>query len=250
MKRKINFKEKLEKLENFLFDPHVCICCNYECDLDNNYRLCSKCVDKLNFIGNQYCLKCGDKIGDGYDFCINCKETSYNFDCSRSVICYDEISSPIIQRFKYNGQKMYAIPLAYMLNDYYAESDITVNAVTYVPMPKDRQKERGYNQAEELAKEFCKLTKLPLFDLLTRKTGTTKQSTLTAKERRENIKGNFTLINKAKVKNKDILLIDDVSTTGSTTNVCAKVLMKGGARTVSVLTVCKTPREYNMLKEQ
>ena len=122
------------------------------------------------------------------------------------------------------------------------------DVVTYVPMPKTREKERGYNQAKELAGEFCKLSKLPMLDLLTRKDDVVKQSTLSAKERKENIKDSFSAINKARIKGKDILIIDDVSTTGSTTSECANVLKKAKARSVCVLTVCKTPREINMMK--
>lgn len=250
MKLKMSIKERLEKLENFLFDPHICICCMGECDLDNNYRICSKCKDKINFIGNNFCLKCGDKIGEGYDYCINCKDEIFNFDYARAVMCYDDVSAPIILRFKYNGQKMYKIPLSYLLYDYYNDSDIVADIITYVPMPESREKERGYNQAKELAVEFSKLSKLKLFDLLKRKDDKIKQSTLTAKERKGNIKDSFSVINKDVVKGKDILLIDDVSTTGSTASECAKVLKKNKARSVCVLTVCKTPREKNLIKEQ
>ena len=245
---KINIKEKLEKLENFLFKSHSCICCAGECDLDNDYQICSKCKDKIEFIGNTFCLKCGDKIGDGYDFCVNCKDTSYHFDYSRSVMCYDEVSAPIILRFKYNGYKIYKEPLAHLLFDYYKQSDIVVDCVTYVPMPETREKERGYNQAKELAVEFAKLSGLPLLDVLARRDDKIKQTTLSAEERKQNIKNSFCTINKACVKNKVVLLIDDVSTTGATSSECAKVLKQAKARSVCVLTVCKTPREINLLK--
>lgn len=246
--RKMKLKEKLEKLENFLFDPHICICCGGECDLDNKYRICSKCVDKLDFINKSYCLRCGEKIGDGYDFCINCKDTSYNFDYARAVVTYNDISAPMIMNFKYNGQKIYSKPLSYLLYDYFKDSDLICNAVTYVPMPKTRQKERGYNQAEELAKEFCSLSKLPLYDTLIRKDDTIKQATLSAEERRANIKDSFSAVNKAVIKGKDFLLIDDVSTTGATTSECSKVLKNAGAKSVCVLTIAKTSRELNFNK--
>jgi len=249
MRNKI--KNKLEKLEAFLFNPHLCICCNGECDLDNNYRICSKCKDKLTFIDKSFCLKCGDKIGDTYDFCQYCQNNNFDFDYSRSVLCYDETSSPMIIKFKYNGQKMYKYPLSHLLFDYFKESDLVVNSVTYVPMPKKRQKERGYNQALELAQEFARLSGLPFYDFLERNEDKAiKQSTLNAKDRKENIKGTIGAINKRAIKSKDILLIDDVSTTGATTSECARVLKKCGARTVCVLTVAKTPREMAFVNKQ
>lgn len=248
MKQKKSIKEKLGLVEDFLFDPHICICCTRECDLDNDYRLCSKCVNKLEFIEKSYCLKCGEKIGEGYDFCINCKDNSHHFDMARAVLVYDDVSAPIILRFKYNSQKWYKTPLAHLLKDYYKNSDITTDCVTYVPMPETRQKERGYNQAKELAEEFNKLTNIPLFDLLTRKDDKIRQSTLSKEERIKNIQGSFSAINKSIIKGKDILLIDDVSTTGSTASECAKVLKASKARSVSVLTIAKTSREFNLMK--
>jgi len=146
---------------------------------------------------------------------------------------------------------MYKYPLSHLLFDYFKESDLVVNSVTYVPMPKKRQKERGYNQALELAQEFARLSGLPFYDFLERNEDKAiKQSTLNAKDRKENIKGTIGAINKRAIKSKDILLIDDVSTTGATTSECARVLKKCGARTVCVLTVAKTPREMAFVNKQ
>ena len=244
MKKKI--KETIEKIENFLFDPHVCVCCDRECDLDNDYRICSRCKDRIPFAKDHYCLKCGETIPESYDYCITCKNAKYNFDYARSIFAYTELTAPIILRFKYNGQRMYAKPLAHLMKDFYDDSDIVSQVVTYVPMPESRQKQRGYNQAYELCREFCELSKLPMLDLLKRKEETQKQSVLNAEERRKNIIGSFVAINKSLIKNKDILLIDDVFTTGSTTSECAKVLKEKGARSVVVFTLAKTYREENL----
>lgn len=244
----MKLKEKLEKLEDFLFDPNSCICCTRECDLDNSYRLCSRCVKNLEFIGDSFCLKCGEKIGSSYDYCLTCKEELFNFDYARAVLVYNEISAPIILKFKYNGHKWYKYPIAHLLKDYYSQSDIVANCVTYVPMPEKRFKERGFNQAEEMAREFGKLTNIEVLDLLTRKEETIKQASLTAEERRKNIKGSFIAINKNQINGKDILLIDDVMTTGSTVSECAKVLKENNARSVCVLTVARTSRELKLLK--
>ena len=73
---------------------------------------------------------------------------------------------------------MNRVPLAHLLNDYYKDSDIIADCVTYVPMPKTREKERGYNQAKELSIEFSNLSGLPLLDLLIRKDDKIKQAIL------------------------------------------------------------------------
>ena len=154
----------------------------------------------------------------------------------------------MILNFKYNGQAWQKEPLANLLKDYFENSDISADCVTYVPMPEKREKERGYNQAKLLAEEFSRKTGMPLFDFLIRKEETIKQSTLSAEQRKKNIIGSFSLINKNLIKGKDVLLIDDVSTTGATASECAKMLKIGKARSVFVLTIAKTSRESKLLK--
>ncbi len=232
----------LTKAEDFLLSAHSCIFCRRECDTDSPYRICSRCLKRVDFIGDKFCLKCGVKIGEGYDFCVNCQETSFDFDYSRSVFTYDDLTRPMIMNFKYNGQRTLKAPLGKLLADYYDQSDIVADIVTYVPMPKKRQKARGYNQAKELADEFCTLTGMPLVDVLARTKESERQASLNAKQRAENIKGSFEAINKAKIKKRNILIIDDVSTTGATTSECARVLKKAGASSVAVLTLAKTNR--------
>lgn len=233
-------KENLQKLEMFLFGSRACICCGKECDGENDYRLCNNCYKNIPFIKDRYCLRCGEIIKGDYDFCLKCKDDVYDFDYSRSVFVYTDLTAPIIMNFKYNGMKSHAIPLAKLLVDYYSTSDLIADSVTYVPMPKKRQKERGYNQSYELAKEFCKLSGLEFIDALERTKEDIRQASLNAKERRENLKGSFKIIDKKLVKGKEILLIDDVSTTGATANECAKILNKAGAKNVQVLTLAKT----------
>ncbi|MBR2908872.1 MAG: ComF family protein [Clostridia bacterium] len=233
-------KEKIRKVEEFLFGSRACICCGKECDGDNEYKLCKDCMDVIPFTKDNYCLRCGEIIKGDYDYCIKCKDRDFEFDYARSVFAYTELTAPIIFRFKYNGLRSYVYPLTKLLRDYFSTSDLIADSVVFVPMPEKRQKERGYNQSFELAKEFCKLTGLELLEVLERTKDNVKQATLNAKERSENIKGSFKVIDKNKVKDRELLIIDDVMTTGSTANECAKVLMKAGARNVQVLTLAKT----------
>ena len=237
---------KLIKMLNnafdFLFKSHKCICCGSECDSDENYRICSRCNEKITYaFDNHTCLKCGAVVEGDYDFCLTCKNRDYEFDRARSVFVYDDITSPMILNFKYNGLKSYSKAFAHMLAKVYSSSDLIFDSVTYVPMPEDRQKKRGYNQSYELCKEFSLLTGVPMIDALERTSLVSKQSTLNASQRAENIKGSFKISDKKLVKNREILIIDDVMTTGATANECAKVLLDAGALNVSVLTIAKTP---------
>lgn len=245
-KNKTTIKEKFNKIFDFLFASHKCICCGRENNLNNDYRLCSSCLEKIKFTkDNNTCLQCGSIINQGFDFCIKCKDTTYSFDKARSVFAYDDISASMILKFKYNGNKSYSLPLAHMLKSVFDTSDLIADSVTFVPMPKERQKKRGYNQSYELCKQFSSLTKIPMFDMLERTNNINKQSTLNAEQRAQNIKGSFKAINKEIIKNREIILIDDVMTTGATANECALMLIKAGARNVSILTLARTPSTIN-----
>ena len=236
-----DFKNKLNKIGEIMFPIYSCICCGKEIDSDSPYRICYDCFNKIPFTKNKFCLKCGEIIAGDYDFCITCKNKAYNFDYARSVFAYIPFTAPIILNFKYNHLKTHALPLANLLKDFFSTSDLIADTCTFVPMPEDREKERGYNQAKVLCEKFSELTGIPMIDSLVRIKSVTKQSTLKADERAKNIIGSFKAINKHAIKNKEILLIDDVMTTGATASECAKILRKAGAKNVQVLTLAKTP---------
>lgn len=241
--KKEKFMKIVNKIEDFLFEPHNCICCGRDMNQESSFRLCTRCEKEIPFTKDKFCLRCGEIVSGDYDYCITCKNRDYEFDYARSVFAYTSKTSPIIMKFKYNGCKTFAKPLANMLVDFYSRSDILANVVTYVPMPAKRLKQRGYNQSYELCREFSMMTGIPMIDVLERTFETNKQATLNASQRAENIKGQFKVINRDLVKNKEILIIDDVLTTGATANECAKVLNKAGAMNVCVLTLAKTPEK-------
>jgi len=231
---------RLEKLEDFLFAAHSCMACGAECE-DEGYRICFRCKKALDFISHRHCVICGTKIGEGYDICVDCKKEPRAFEKSRSVMIYDALSAQILLKFKFGGLKDYAKPLGKMLFDLFCRSDLFAHAATFVPMPKKREKERGYNQSYLLALEFCKLSNIPLICALERAREADRQTTLGREDRKKNLQGGFKVSDKKLVKDKEILLIDDVMTTGATASECAKTLIDAGAKSVSVLTVAKTP---------
>lgn len=236
--------EKLNKVEDFLFKPHSCMFCGSECD-DDLFRTCSFCKTNLDQIQNDYCLKCGAKLNGTYDYCIECKSDEHFFNVSRSVFVYDEISSRAVLKFKYGGAKTFAKPLARYLSLKFSTSDILADIATFVPMPKEREKKRGYNQSYELCKEFSIFTEIPFYSCLERTKNSERQTTLNKADRKKNLKGSFRSINKDVFKNKIVLLIDDVVTTGATADECAKTLINAGASEVNVLSIAKTPVLYN-----
>lgn len=109
-----------------------------------------------------------------------------------------------------------------------------------VPIHKKRYKERGYNQSELLASEIAKTLNISIEKhVLTKNVNNTPQSKLSKIERKNNANGVYKIINAQKIKNKKIIIIDDIYTTGSTANECSKVLKQAGASEIAVFTIAK-----------
>lgn len=217
----------------------ACLICRRECNQTLKYRVCSSCAEKLER-NEHICSVCGAQVPEGYDKCDYCRDKEYFFDYARSIFVYENLARELIIKFKFGGYKTYAMPLGKMLADYYEAKKMSAQVVTFVPMPRNRQRARGYNQAEHLADEFCLNLGMEPTETLLRENDDLKQSTLDADLRAQNMKGKFKLISRKLVKGKDVLLIDDIMTTGATASECARVLKEGGARSVVVLTVAKT----------
>ena len=120
-----------------------------------------------------------------------------------------------------------------------------------VPLHVKRLRERGFNQSLILARVIGEKQKIPVnFSLLKRHKFTSTQTGSNKKERKQNIKGAFEVTDKKEINGKNIILIDDVYTTGATANECAKTLIKAGAQKVSVLTMARVLPNYFQYKER
>lgn len=213
-----------EKFLNILF-PNVCGFCNKI----NNNSLCKSCElrlvkyeincikdytrDKQKYFDYLYCsLK--------YENIVRDKIIKYKFN--ENSYLYKTFAKIIIKNKKvYRFLKLY---------------DIIIS----VPMHKLKKAVRGYNQSELLAKELAKQLGLELKDnVLIKQKNTNVQSTLTKTQRRNNVKNAFVVKDTEKVKNKRVILIDDIYTTGSTVNECSQVLKKAGAKEICVVTIAK-----------
>lgn len=228
-----------EKFINLFYTKHIkCICCKGEIGKNNVYDMCENCYNSIPFIKTGYCKKCGLKFeNDAGGVCLNCKANNYCFEVARSVLNFDGDVVPLIHRFKYAKYKFLAEPLAYLLYDLFILQNWKIDAICYVPLFHKREKERGYNQSRELGLCLSKLADIPLYDCLERVKDTPTQTKLTKRERKENVKDCFRLVDKDKINGANVLLIDDVYTTGSTVNEVSKVLKGGGANKVYILTV-------------
>ena len=237
----------LKDILNFLLPPR-CINCGKIINDENG--ICTECFNQITFISEPYCSCCGlpfDKtIGVNKNMlCPKCvKQSKKNFRYSRSAIKYETISKNMILAFKFADKtenvKVFAKWLKLAGKDIFEEG-----ADVFIPVPLHYRRlvERKYNQSALLAKELSALTSIPTnFDSLVKHKATKPQVSFTSAGRRKNIKGAFSVKYAEKIKDKRVVLIDDVNTTGSTLNECAKVLLKAGAKSVDFLTLARVYR--------
>ncbi len=209
--------------------------------------MCENCYKNLPFIQHNFCVRCGLQFEkDGSGTCLNCKSNNFHFELARASLNFDDKVVGVIHKLKYARYKFLAKPLAYLLYDKLITQDWKIDLIAYVPLHPKRETERGYNQSRELAHHLATLTTLEIFDGIERIRNTPTQTKLSRRERQENVKDCFKVTDKSKVKDLNILLIDDVYTTGSTTNEISKALLKAGANKIYVLTVAHAGFKQNI----
>lgn len=144
-----------------------------------------------------------------------------------------------IHQLKYQNLRALAKPLARLLSDYFNDNYLPADRLVPVPLHPRRIRERGYNQSALLAEELGRLINLPVEDCLTRREHRPPQAkTTTVEERRANVSGVFTCHGQW-LRDKHVLLIDDVATSGATLDACAAALKAQGAASVRGLVVAR-----------
>ncbi|MBQ8430971.1 MAG: ComF family protein [Clostridia bacterium] len=171
--------------------------------------------------------------------CLNCKKNNYHFNYAQSVFSYKDNVAKIIQNLKYNSAKYLADPLGEFLYKKLIELNWKIDLITFVPLHTKRIKKRGYNQAEILADQLSRKSGIEIKNILERDKNTPSQTSLKVKERAKNMENAFKLIDN-NIKDLNVLIIDDVFTTGATVNEIAKVLKNAKAKNVYVLTLAHT----------
>lgn len=226
-----------------LFPSNItCFMCGEEVK-QSKFVLCEDCEKNLPR-NNNFCLKCGTPVHSNAHYCLNCKNNKRHFKIARAPLIYKDKVAISIKQFKYENKKYLAKYFSVFLEEKYNEIKkeiLPVDFIIPVPLHPTKLKERGYNQSKLLAEELSKRIDIPvLCDNLIRVKETKTQTKLSYIERQENLEGAFDVLNEDEIKGKVILLIDDVLTTGSTTDHCAKTLLKHKAKEVYVLTLATT----------
>lgn len=231
--KKIKFISKIKNFSNFFLDlifPKYCVGCNKE-----GVWLCQKCKNLIIVIKKSFCASC-QKLTPKGQYCSKCRQKYY---LTGVIIAahYEKkcVLKEAVHTYKYDHIKNLKYALAPLLINALYHRNFSKNLIILpVPLSKQRIKQRGYNQSEELAKVVAIKTSSKLITKkLIRIKNKTRQADLPRAKRLENIKGVFDWIGKNELKNKRVFLIDDVYTTGATVNECAKVLrQKAKAREV------------------
>lgn len=176
---------------------------------------------------------------DEEGLCGLCRRGLTGFDAAYAFGSYEGELRELIHLFKYSGIQTLARPLARMLLTALPR-DRSFDVITPMPLHWMKQWQRGFNQAELLAREVARVWNLPVQSLASRARATTAQAGLTAAKRRANVSGAFRA--KSGAAGKRILLVDDVLTTGATAGACARALKRAGAANVTCLTVARADR--------
>lgn len=174
--------------------------------------------------------------------CGNCQGRRFYFECAVAVMRSRGVMRDLIHRLKYN-QELWLAGLMGEILEVGLEDlrmvGVDFAAIVPVPLHRLRKREREFNQAEVVARELGSRTGKVVWDVLCRERYTVTQTHFDRQQRMQNLRDAFSLRQNTDVEGKDLLLVDDVLTTGSTLDECARVLLEGGANSVRALTVAR-----------
>jgi ComF family protein len=200
--------------------------------------ICSQCVSSIRLILPPYCLRCGHNLDYQDEPCFRCDAHPLHLEQIRSVAYHEGALRQAILALKYNHRADVVAPLAAFLQKYLGQNGLEFDLITAVPLHSERQLERGYNQAELLARALGAKIGRPYVAGLRRVRATQDQIGLSLSARHENVRGAFAG-DKAAFRGRRVLLVDDVCTTGATLDACASALELCGARSTFGLTVAR-----------
>ena len=214
--------------------PRRCPLCGST--LNRNERICSKCSRDVRFINRPVCRLCGRPL-----YTCSCRKGDYAFIRNVSPLVYTKSAKKGIHRMKFSDSPYSCVYFGKLMANSvrleYLDSGVRIDCVIGVPMHKDEVMVRGYNQAILLARTVADEIGVPLLNrILIKTTRTHPQHTLPFSERRKNISGVFAVSAPEMIRGKTVLLCDDVATSGSTLNECARTLLNAGAKAVFCVT--------------
>jgi ComF family protein len=203
------------------------------------------------------CRVCGEKLFSSFantgagPLCGLCRRAEPQFRRAAAYGAYEGALRELVHLFKYQGVRPAGKLLGRLLHQVVTEMALP-DSLLVVPVPlwSGKRHERGFNQAEAIARAFLHLQPAGSIQLetaiLVRTRDTVSQTGLTRCQRRVNVRGAFAVIHAEKIKGRSILIVDDVMTTGTTAGECARVLRRAGAKEVFVATVARATKEVGL----
>lgn len=236
----------MDALVSVLF-PAACRVCRQPLATASRVPVCRACLATLHRIQAPVCHACGRPLPPAAaDFaapvCHACRRGLYHFHLARSFALYDGPMERILLLLKYDPIAPLAAWFAARIEEVVrAEPSLAeVDCIVPVPLDRHRLRQRGYNQAELIARPLARRLALPLAtDLLRRLRSRQPKLKLSRRERWETVRGAFVAADGGRVDSSRILLLDDVLTSGATLDACARALRSAGAATVHAVTVAR-----------
>lgn len=233
----VRFYEWIKDIPRTFFPPlcHVCGDRVYDGSI-----ICGDCVESISPVLEPFCPVCGKSRAEIVR--VRCCPKLTFFNMARSYAFYSGTIETAVQRLKYNHKTGIAEPLAQFLTTYWLEKwqNLAVDMIIPVPLHSVRLRERGYNQSLLISEKLASNLSLPHYPQALKRIRNTKtQAFLNRRDRIENVRGAFRAVGGGLLCGKNVLLIDDVYTTGSTANACSEALQDVGCKHVYVLTVAQ-----------
>ena len=233
----------LEAAAGLLYPPHCAICS--AALVRPSACLCRPCRRARERAGGCRCAVCGQPYGGALTStfrCMNCGDRELAFQFATSAFRSRGVVRDLIHQFKYSRKTHLRRLLARMLTEGFRDPRVAAvgpDAIVPVPLHPTRLREREFNQAEVLAELAADRLRLPVDNCLQRTRYTLTQTDFHREERFANLEEAFAVRRGAQVDGKVLALVDDVLTTGSTADACARVLREAGASAVVVITVAR-----------
>jgi ComF family protein len=244
-RRALALRGALDALASVIFAPS-CAACGELLDTPTRGPVCERCWASILPLTPPLCDGCGDPlpswrtISVPLGVCPRCRRTSRHVERARAIGEYDGTLRAIVHALKYEGRRSLARPLADLMRRRGRDVIDSADVVVPVPLHRSRLRERGFNQAADLARHLG----LPVVSALRRVRATPTQTSLPAAQRHRNVRHAFAARHRARtLTSRTVVLVDDVSTTGATLEACARVLKDAGVGHVFALTAARVVRQ-------
>jgi ComF family protein len=225
----------IDAVLNLLF-PVSCVLCRLPVRERRWGAACPDCWSRLEPVAPPFCPKCGLIAAAIEGLCGACRLDERAFDFARSALIFNDGARELIHHLKYSERVSLAGPLGGFLKECLDREPFSPQAVIVpAPLHRSRERQRGFNQAELLAR---RLGRPVVTRLVRRRKNTPSQTGLTRAQRADNLRGAFEARGKAP---ESVIIVDDVYTTGATVNEIARTLKRAGTRRVEALTVARVP---------